>query len=330
MNNSSKNNLEKKSSKFTIIKEKLYIKELKKQSKENNIPNVFKDVEDFIKEKGLKLYGGQALHEHLKIFKEGLYKNYELPDYDVFSPNAWDHAKQLADKLHKMGYHYVEARGSILNNETHNTYKVSVNMDYILDITQVGCVPMNNSPPRLKEDCDKCGEFDTKTEECISIFNQLPANDIKVLSSKHKSREYTETYNYKSDKSNLPKKLFVMTPHFLKISIYRELSEPLSNPARLTKVAPRLHKLLKYYDFEEQKCLDKKYVTLVNELLKPILKTISQYIKQKELINYGASAFNMFITGYKKTGKITISDYQVYSVEAEKDCLELIKLLEKT
>ena len=329
MNNSLKNNLDKKSSKFKTIKEKLYIKELKKKWKENKTPNVFTVVEDFIKDKGLKLYGGQALHEHLKIFKDGLYKKYELPDYDVFSPNAWEHAKQLADKLHKMGYEYVEARGSILNNDSHNTYKVSVNMDYILDLTQVGCQPINNSPPRLKEECDKCGEFDEKTDECISIFNQLPANDLKVLSPKYKSREYTETYNYKTNKSNFPKKLFVMTPQFLKISIYRELSEPLSNPARLTKVAPRLQKLLKYYDFEEQKCVETKYVTLVNELLKPILKTISEYIKENQLINYGASAFNMFITGYKKTGKIAISDYQVYSIEAEKDCHELIKLLEK-
>ena len=49
MNNSLKNNLDKKSSKFKTIKEKLYIKELKKKWKENKTPNVFTVVEDFIK-----------------------------------------------------------------------------------------------------------------------------------------------------------------------------------------------------------------------------------------------------------------------------------------
>ena len=65
--------------------------------KELNLPNPFEVVYDFIKEKGLKLYGGQALHEHLKKYKAGFYKSYEFPDYDVFSPYAWEHAKELAE-----------------------------------------------------------------------------------------------------------------------------------------------------------------------------------------------------------------------------------------
>ena len=47
----------------------------------------------FIKEKGLKLYGGKALHEHLVKFNRGFYDPSEFPDYDVFSPNAWVHAR---------------------------------------------------------------------------------------------------------------------------------------------------------------------------------------------------------------------------------------------
>ena len=75
-------------------------------------------VREFIKEKGLKLYGGQALHEHL-VLKDGkgLYKKDEFPDYDVFSPDAWDHAKELSKRLFEMGYSYVEAKPSILNDK---------------------------------------------------------------------------------------------------------------------------------------------------------------------------------------------------------------------
>ena len=41
--------------------------------------------------------------------------------------------------LGNMGYKFAEAKGSILNDDIHQTYKVGVDMIYILDITQVGC-----------------------------------------------------------------------------------------------------------------------------------------------------------------------------------------------
>ena len=37
-------------------------------------------VVDFIKEKGLKLYGGKALHEHLVKFNRGFYAPSDFPD----------------------------------------------------------------------------------------------------------------------------------------------------------------------------------------------------------------------------------------------------------
>ena len=43
---------------------------------------------NFIKEKGLKLYGGLALNELLKKYKKPFYGKNEFPDYDVFSPDA--------------------------------------------------------------------------------------------------------------------------------------------------------------------------------------------------------------------------------------------------
>ena len=44
------------------------------------LPNPYKVVKDFIKEKGLKLYGGQALHEHIyKKDKKGSIQNMNFP-----------------------------------------------------------------------------------------------------------------------------------------------------------------------------------------------------------------------------------------------------------
>ena len=45
---------------------------------EMGLKNPYKVVEDFIREKGLKLYGGQALHEHLEKHGAGLYTSDEF------------------------------------------------------------------------------------------------------------------------------------------------------------------------------------------------------------------------------------------------------------
>ena len=105
-----------------------------------NLPDPLQIVKQFIMEKGLKLYGGLALNELLKKHKAEFYSDDEIPDYDVLSPDAWNHAKELSNILHKMGYPFVEARSSILNSEHHSTYKVAVDSVYVLDLTQIGCI----------------------------------------------------------------------------------------------------------------------------------------------------------------------------------------------
>ena len=89
------------------------------------------------------------------------------------SPDAWNHAKELADHLHKLGFMFVEARSSVLNDYHHHTYKVSVDMIYIIDITQAGC-----TPEQLKQkDCKTCGQ--SKDGRCMKLFDSLPAVDSK-------------------------------------------------------------------------------------------------------------------------------------------------------
>ena len=135
----SKKKLEILTEEFEDVKNKAFVKTMEGDWVDDTGINPMNVVREFIMEKGLKLYGGLALHEHLKKFKEPLYDNSEFPDYDVFSPNAWEHAKELCDKLYNLGFYFVEARKSILNDEHHQTYKVSVDTVYILDLTQSGC-----------------------------------------------------------------------------------------------------------------------------------------------------------------------------------------------
>jgi len=89
-------------------------------------------TKDFLKEKGLLLYGGLAVN--LSLPKEQrFYDIYELPDYDFFSPQARKDAIELADKYYTLGYKYVEVKPGI----HFETYKVYVDFMPVADITDV-------------------------------------------------------------------------------------------------------------------------------------------------------------------------------------------------
>ena len=308
--------LEKKTKKFEEKKEKFmsdyYSKDVwttttsRKDKKIINLPNPFDVVVEFIKDKGLKLYGGQALHEHLKKYKEGFYKKSEFPDYDVFSPNAWEHAKELANIFYNMGFDFSEARGSILNDDTHQTYKVGVDMMFILDLTQAGC-----TPARMRDDCSKCGL--DKNKKCFSVFNHMPANDLITYNPKKKDpKVYRETYDFKNDRGLYPKKFFVCDKNWLKISMFRELSEPLSNPQRLKKVGKRLSLFENYFEYNHKLCTEKEFNKEVRGL-ENVLKYIGEFVKKNKLINFGASAHNIFVKNNKFAGNLHVSDYKVYT-----------------
>ena len=315
-----KSDLEKKSKINEETKERMMSKIYKSEWSGYDLPNPFDVVKEFIKEKGLKLYGGLALHSHLKKHKAGLYKGYEFPDYDVLSPDAWNHAKELADKLHKMGFMFVEARQSVLNDYHHTTYKVSVDMMYLLDITQRGCTPKQLAT----NDCNTCGR--NKNGTCARLFDELPAYTLSYNKNAKSPRVYRKTYNYKTKKSLFPNKFFVMNPNWLKAQMFRELTEPLSNPSRLPKIGTRLKQFQKFYDFKLRQCPDSEYKKIVIKH-KPILDEVGKYIKNKKLINYGASAYNMFVRGTKHIGKLGVSVYKVYSVNPTSHEDKILKLL---
>ena len=97
------------------------------------VKKIISIVEDFISRKKLVCYGGTAINNILPEDAQFYNKDIELPDYDFYSDNALDDAKELADIYYKAGYEDVEAKSGV----HHGTYKVFVNFTGIADITQM-------------------------------------------------------------------------------------------------------------------------------------------------------------------------------------------------
>jgi hypothetical protein len=99
----------------------------------DDIKEIIKIVEDFIKHKSLICYGGTAINNILPEEDQFYNKDVEVPDYDFFSADALNDAKELADVYFKKGFTDVEAK----SGQHHGTYKVFVNYMPIADITFV-------------------------------------------------------------------------------------------------------------------------------------------------------------------------------------------------
>lgn len=97
----------------------------------DDIKNIIIIVEDFIKKKNLICYGGTAINNILPTEDQFYNKELEVPDYDFFTTNALDDAKELADIYYKKGFTDVEAKAG----QHHGTFKVFVNYIPVADIT---------------------------------------------------------------------------------------------------------------------------------------------------------------------------------------------------
>ena len=97
------------------------------------VKDIINIVEEFISKKGLICYGGTAINNILPKHDQFYDKSLEIPDYDFFSHNALDHAKELADIYKSNVYTDVEAKAGV----HFGTYKVFVNFIPVADITQL-------------------------------------------------------------------------------------------------------------------------------------------------------------------------------------------------
>ena len=105
-----------------------------------DIKKIIKIVEDFIQRKNLICYGGTAINNILPSDDQFYNKEAEIPDYDFFTTNALEDAKELADIYYKSGFTDVEAKSGVHKG----TYKVFVNYIPVADITDIA-KPIFNS-----------------------------------------------------------------------------------------------------------------------------------------------------------------------------------------
>ena len=87
------------------------------------VKEIISIVEDFLRDKKLICYGGTAINNILPAEDQFYDKSIEIPDYDFYSPDAVNDAKELADIYHKKGFDSVEAKAGV----HFGTYKVFVN-----------------------------------------------------------------------------------------------------------------------------------------------------------------------------------------------------------
>lgn len=110
-----------------------------------DIKKIIRIVEDFIKQKNLICYGGTAINNILPKTEQFYNKEVEVPDYDFFTPNPLNDAKELANIYYKLGFTDVEAKSGV----HHGTYKVFVNYIPVADITYLPKEIFNS----LKKEC---------------------------------------------------------------------------------------------------------------------------------------------------------------------------------
>ena len=121
---------------LTLLRQAVDITE--KVSKRNlanseDINDIIKILENFLKKKKLICYGGTAINNILPKESQFYDRELEIPDYDFYSPNAMKHAIELSNIYYKSGYTDVEAKAGVHKG----TFKVFVNFIPIADITQL-------------------------------------------------------------------------------------------------------------------------------------------------------------------------------------------------
>ncbi len=98
-----------------------------------DVMKIIEILENFIRKKTLIAYGGTALNNILPREDQFYNKEAEIPDYDCFTTNGLNDAKELADIYYKNGFTDVEAK----SGQHHGTYKVFVNYIPIADLTEL-------------------------------------------------------------------------------------------------------------------------------------------------------------------------------------------------
>lgn len=117
------------------------IKEAERKASEVLEPTIYekrevmKVIQDFVRDKKRKVYGGIALNETLKYVNpdDAIYDENAFADMDFYSPTPVVDLIELTNILYKKGYKYVTGKEA----QHEETYKVFVNFTDYCDITYV-------------------------------------------------------------------------------------------------------------------------------------------------------------------------------------------------
>ena len=105
----------------------------RKAANSSEVKRIIGIVENFLRKKSLICYGGTAINNILPKQDQFYNTDIEIPDYDFYSSNALNDAKELVDIYIKDGFQEVEAK----SGQHHGTFKVYVNFIPVADITFV-------------------------------------------------------------------------------------------------------------------------------------------------------------------------------------------------
>ena len=100
----------------------------KKIKQSNDILNIIKILEDFMRRKKVVCYGGTAINNILPITDQFYDKDVEIPDYDFFTPRQDTDINMLVRDLTRAGFTEISVREGVHEG----TIKIYV--DYILVI----------------------------------------------------------------------------------------------------------------------------------------------------------------------------------------------------
>lgn len=109
----------------------ILVKESDKDSK--IIIEILEIVAQFIKDRELILYGGEAIDRLMRLQGSQLYKDHQIPDYDFFSKDSVSDAYDLTEILRNKGYHPTDA----IVARHMQTMRVRYNFNYVADISYI-------------------------------------------------------------------------------------------------------------------------------------------------------------------------------------------------
>lgn len=105
----------------------------RKSANSTEIKKIIGIVENELKKGKAICYGGTAINNILPKQDQFYNKDVEIPDYDYFSYQALEDAKELVDIYIANGFEEVEAKAG----QHHGTFKVFVNFIPVADITSI-------------------------------------------------------------------------------------------------------------------------------------------------------------------------------------------------